>query len=101
MKILELRKLIREEVRKNTNTKRGSRLNEATTPIPLDSSITSKLVFIPVEDIEGFSEYAGDEGELMYSLFILNGPKTGVIVLKKDVRNAIQVMKDYEELKNY
>lgn len=96
MKLSQFRKLIREEVRKSIAPSKR-RLHEAVKPMPLDSSITSQLVFIPVEDIDTVADYAGDSGELTYSIFILNGPKTGVIVKKSEVRDAIQTIEDAME----
>lgn len=97
MKLSRFRRLIREEVRKSVSPRRRSRLHEAVKPMPLDSSITSQLVFIPVEDIDMVADYVGGSGELTYSIFILNGPKTGVIVKKDEVRDAIQTIEDAME----
>ena len=97
MKLSQFRKLIREEVRRSISSgKRSSKrsLYEAVKPLPLDSSITSGLVFLPYDDMDGLAELTSDEGTLPNALFIFEGPKTGIIVNKSDVRDAIQAIKD-------
>lgn len=100
MKLSEFKRLIREEVRKSVpsrNKTNRKALREAVKPIPVDSSVTSNLAFIPHDDAEGLAEYAGDAGELNNALFIFEGPKTGIIVSKKDVQDAVRVIKDMEQ----
>ncbi len=96
MKLAQFRKLIREEVRKSIAPKKRSRLNESVQPAPLDSTVTSQLVFIPVsaEDMDYVIDGIAGTGDLQYSIFLTDGSKTGVIVKKSEARDAVELIND-------